>query len=389
MKKVLFIFCLLISFASIGQSNKELQRLKVQSSKTKAEIERTSKLIKETEKTRKVTLEKLSLIEQQINLRQEYVLAIRAEMRALQQSVALSEAQIRTLEAELKQMQEEYNLTLFTLYKMNGSYDQLIFILSAENFNQSFNRLKYLQYYSDFMIKQATQIEGFKDSLGVKIENQKKLIGYKNSLLQTEEKAKLELSKDKNSQSNTLQDLKEKQQELTATLQKKKALAKKLNQQIESIIRQIAASSKKTPKDNIISKNFAENKGRLPWPTNNGRITQKFGTHRHPTLPIDVDCNGIDITTSKGTKARAVFEGIVTKIVVIPGRNTAVLIKHGEYFTVYDNLINVSVKPGQTVRVKQEIGTIYTDSETGLTVLQLQIWKKLQKLNPEPWLSKK
>ena len=143
-----------------------------------------------------------------------------------------------------------------------------------------------------------------------------------------------------------------------------------------------------TPEESIISKNFADNRGRLPWPTASGKITERFGTHPHPTLGFEVESNGIEITTNKGAKARAVFEGTVTKIVVIPGRNTAIIIKHGNYYSVYDNLINVQVKTGDNVKVKDELGTVFTDPETGYTVLQLQIWKELQKLDPELWLSK-
>ena len=208
----------------------------------------------------------------------------------------------------------------------------------------------------------------------------------------------------------TIKKLNAKQQDLKKKLAEKQALAQKLDKQIEAMIRaEIAAREKAarekaaknnttakttsintlTPEEKLVSQNFAENKGRLPWPTATGKITEHFGRHKHPTLEyVEVESNGIEIATTKGSKARAIFDGTVSKIVLIPGRNTAVLIKHGNFYTVYDNLTSVTVKAGQTVKAKQEIGTIYTDPETNSTVLQLQIWKELEKLDPELWLSK-
>jgi len=238
------------------------------------------------------------------------------------------------------------------------------------------------------MIERSQEIALYQDSIKNHIQTQQDLLVQKKNLLGTEQKQKQRLSQDKSKESQALQQLQSRQQELKKQLQQKQLLAKKLDKEIEELIKEAARAAKATPQDNIISKNFAENKGNLPWPSANGRITQKFGTYKHPTLPIEVECNGIEISTTKGTMARAIFDGTVSKIVVIPGRNTAVLIKHGQYYTVYDNLINVRVKAGQKVSAKQELGTIYTDPETGVTVLQLQIWNQLQKLNPEPWLSK-
>jgi septal ring factor EnvC (AmiA/AmiB activator) len=381
---IVFIGYGLLSTAQNG----EIEKIKSKAEQTKKEIAQTNKLLKETEKNQKVTLERLELLNQQIKLRSQYLQAIQSEIGEIGKNITVSKATIRSLESELEQLHKEYELILFTLYKIHNSHDQLVFVLSAEDFNQAYNRIEYLRYYSDYMISRFDEIKLFQDSLRKHIAHQEDLLMQKKNLVQTKNQQKNQLTKDKSKEAQTLQKLSSQEKELQKRLQAKIAYEKKLNKEIERLIREAAKAAKATPEDNLISKNFAENRGYLPWPTNNGRVTQKFGTHRHPTLPIDVDCNGIDITTTKGTVARSIFDGTVSKIVVIPGRNTAVLIKHGDYYTVYDNLIHVRVKKGQKVSAKQELGTVYTDPETGTTVLQLQIWKDLQKMNPEPWLSK-
>ncbi|HPY82283.1 MAG TPA: peptidoglycan DD-metalloendopeptidase family protein [Bacteroidales bacterium] len=386
-----FLCTVLIVSGAIGTvyaQNKNIDKIRAEAEKTKKEIAATNRLIQEAEKTKKITVERLSLLNQQINLRESYLLTITREITEIEKNITVSKALVRSLESQLEQLQKEYSLILFTLYKVHNSYDQLIFVLSADNFNQAYNRIQYLHFYSNYMIERSQEIALYQDSIKNHIQTQQDLLVQKKNLLGTEQKQKQRLSQDKSKESQALQQLQSRQQELKKQLQQKQLLAKKLDKEIEELIKEAARAAKATPQDNIISKNFAENKGNLPWPSANGRITQKFGTYKHPTLPIEVECNGIEISTTKGTMARAIFDGTVSKIVVIPGRNTAVLIKHGQYYTVYDNLINVRVKAGQKVSAKQELGTIYTDPETGVTVLQLQIWNQLQKLNPEPWLSK-
>ncbi|MFO7868197.1 MAG: peptidoglycan DD-metalloendopeptidase family protein [Bacteroidales bacterium] len=387
--KHIITFCICFGIYTLGFSQtEEIKKIQAQAEKTKKDIAKTNELLKETEKNQKVTIERLKLLNQQIKLRNQYLQSIQSEIQELEKNITVSQANTRSLTAELEQLQEEYRLILFTLYKVHNSYDRLLFILSAKDVNQAYNRIEYLRYYSDYMISRFEEITDLQDSLQDHITEQKSLLTQKKELLQSRQQQKRELTRDKSKEALALQQLSSQEKELQEKLQEKQAYAKKLNSEIERLIKEAAKAAKATPEDNIISKNFAENKGRLPWPTDNGRIIQLFGTHKHPTLPIDVNCNGIDITTTKGTKARSIFEGTISKIVVIPGRNTAVLIKHGNFYTVYDNLIHVRVKKGQKVTAKQELGTVYTDPDTGTTVLQLQIWKDLDKLDPKPWLSK-
>jgi murein DD-endopeptidase MepM/ murein hydrolase activator NlpD len=145
-----------------------------------------------------------------------------------------------------------------------------------------------------------------------------------------------------------------------------------------------------TPEEKLISDNFQGNKGKLPWPTERGVVTSRFGKHQHAVLKqVTVQNDGIDISTVQGAEARALFDGVVSKVVAILGANYTVIIRHGNFLTVYQNLINVRVKPGEEVSVKQILGTIFTEEDTNSTLLHIEIWKELNKQNPEDWLSSK
>ena len=415
MRKICFILIALFFCASYDgfcqKGKKTVKQVQAEAAKAKKEIERTSKLLKETEKSKSISMERVTLLSQQITERKKYVTSLQQEIEFIEQDIASTNSQIHTLTIQLEEVQKDYNQTLFVLYKVHSQYEQLIFILSADDFNQAFNRLKYLQYYSDYMIQQSERIQALQDSLGVRKYELENLLAKKKNLVGEKQSEAHKLEQDKYLADATVKKLTAKQSELQKKLAQKQALARKLDKQIEDLIKAEIEAKKKaaaaknkasgtttkatttvstlTPEEKLVSKNFAENKGRLPWPTATGKIIEQFGRHKHATLEyVEVESNGVAIATTKGSKARAIFDGTVSKIVLIPGRNTAVLIKHGNYYTVYDNLTSVTVKAGQQVKAKQEIGTIYTDPETNSTVLQLQIWRELEKLDPELWLSK-
>lgn len=414
----LLLFFLCCSVQVFGQ--KKIDNLRKESTKAKKEIEQNAKLLKQTEASKNATVEQLALLNLQIVRRHEYMDLLDDEARELEKEIAKSVLQINSLQQQLNALQTDYKQALFTLYKVRSQYDQLIFVMSAESYNQAFNRMKYLQYYSDYINTRAGQIQAMHDSIVKQKAVQQDFLTQKQVLLGVQKNESQKLETDKTQQNKVVQQLTAKQQKLKKEIEAKRALAKKLDKQIEDLIKKelqkqrerekfIADSLAKanaatgkpappkptgpnvnamSPQDALISKNFVENKGRMPWPTTQGAITQRFGTYKHPTLGYEVESNGIEFTVPKGSKARAIFDGEVTRVIMIPGKNTVVIIKHGAYFSVYDNLINVTVKAGQKVTAKQELGIVFTDPETGTAVLQLQIWKELAKLNPEPWISK-
>jgi septal ring factor EnvC (AmiA/AmiB activator) len=185
--------------------------------------------------------------------------------------------------------------------------------------------------------------------------------------------------------------LSKKEKSLNSELEEKKKIAKRLESEIKEIIKKEAEKNKYarlTPAEKIISEDFAKNRGSLPWPTEQGIITDKFGEHQHAVIQnLTVRNNGIDISSIPNSKVRAIFMGTVSKVFTIKGANTTVIIRHGNFYTVYHNLVNVRVKTGDRVTTKQYIGDIFTDSRNGETVLHFEIWEELDKKNPEEWLS--
>jgi murein DD-endopeptidase MepM/ murein hydrolase activator NlpD len=219
----------------------------------------------------------------------------------------------------------------------------------------------------------------------------------KNELLLKEKKIELqELEKDKNKSAGIVNELKRQEVSLKKEIEKQESIQREIENQIKKIIEEEAAKAAKagkaltlTPEEKLISVEFIKNMGKLPWPSDNGIVTGKYGEQNHPVLKgIKINNNGIDVSTAENTKIRSVFNGEVTKVVAILGANYTVIIKHGEYRTVYQNLVNVKVKSGDKVYAKSEIGTVYTDPEN-TAKYHFEVWKGKEKTeDPEIWLSK-
>lgn len=416
MTKLKYILTLIILFIGVGfaiaqnQSKDDLQSKKRQLIK---EIEQTNRILRETQKNKKATLTQLNALVKQIQVRERLINTISSEIRMLEGQIGKTNSEIDQLRDELAQLKLEYAAMIKFAYRNQSSYNKLMFVFAATNFNQAYKRLKYLQQFSEYRQKQARYIEQAQSKLEDKmleLEDDKK---DKSVLLVDEQQEKVILGKEKNQQETIAKQLTVKESTLKKQISAKQAQTKKLDRQIEDIIRkEIEAARKKaeadakakgtkmptgdktsssnlalTPEAQKLSNNFTSNKGRLPWPVEKGTIVEFFGTHEHPQLKgVKVSNNGVDIKTNKGASVRAVFTGRVSGVIQIVGGLYAVLINHGEYTTVYSNLSSVSVKMGQEVTTKQNIGTVATDEE--LSSMELQVWKGISKLNPVDWLAR-
>ena len=446
---VLFVL-LFTSFLAVSQTKKEIEK---RIENTKREIELTSKLIKETEQSKKQSYSKLELISRKIELRKEFINDMSIQITILNAQLLNTQSQVNSLSKEIMSIKTEYAKIVYYEYTNRNAYDRLMFILSSENFNQAYKRLKYLQFYTEYRRLQVAQIISKTTQLNTVIKSYNTTIAEKANVVQNKKQETMSLADEQNQKSKEISDLDSRQKELKEDLQKKLVVAEKLKNEIERIIAEeqrklveqrrqaaLAAAAKKaaeakkladakkaadnkkaaiskqnasksgiakttppvTPStvkttastpvieektEDLVTGKFSDNIGKLPWPTSNGVITQPFGEHPHPMFPsIKITNNGIDITCSKNTQARAVFEGEVSKIIIIPGANSAVLVRHGNYVTVYSNLVNVLVKQGQKLKIKQVIGTIFNDAETDKTTMNFQIWKETTKLDPQKCL---
>ena len=400
---ILLTVLILSSVVAVGQNKKELEQQKQQLLK---DIEFTNKLLNETEANKKATLSELNLLSSKINKRQELINTILREVDMIQAQIDETKSIVKALEDDLKRLKDEYATMLYYAYKNQSQYDRLMFILSSEDFNQAYKRIKYFQQYAKHRQQQAEAIELTQKSLQSRTEelaDKKMKMAY---LVEDKEKEKIQLSTEKEEQDQMVQTLNQKESKLKRDLQQKQQDAKKLEKAIARIIeeeiRKAKAKAAKTggtttksgfaltPKELELSGLFSDNQGKLPWPSERGVITSSFGEHPHPTLPaIKIENNGIDITTDKNSKARAVYEGTVSAVVSIPGAHKAVIMRHGEFLSVYSNLEDVTVKMGDKVTVKQDLGTVVTSREDGKTVLHFEIWKGATKLNPAKWIVSK
>lgn len=386
---IFFLFLLLVSLMSNGQS---IEELKMQKEKTAKEIDYTTQLLNETGKNSKTSLNKLSVLGQQIELRHKLIDNYNSELSILDQSIVDNVEIIEILSADLEKVKSDYVSLIRQAYRNVGSANQVLFILSSESFNQAYKRILYTRQLAQHRKRQAGLIKAIQDIQVEKVEDLSKRKSEQTKVLNQKMREYSKLNQEKDKQSTYYSQLKNKEKELKKLLEKQRKAEQNLQNAIEKLIEEEAKKHKSagTKQDKALSDNFEKNKGNFPWPTEQGLITDRFGEHAHPVMKnIIIRNNGVDITTKPGSKARSIFNGEVSKVFFIPGSNSAVIIRHGEYISVYANLKEVYVKAGDKVKTKQDIGLIYTDQdEDDKTVLKFQIWKENVKLDPEKWITR-
>lgn len=397
---LLIALCLATSFNSSAQSKKELEAKK---RKLQDEINYTNKLLKENEKTKKTSLSQLRQINKTISSRENLINAMQAEINYYADSISAQENDIDTLEMELEQLKSEYAEMIQNAYKNRSSYDKMMFIFSADNFNQAFKRLKYFQQYAQFRQAQGHQILLTKSEIDDQIKLLEAIKASKEGLLKAKRNEYNILAQEKSKKQEVYNSLKGKEKELKKQLDQKVAAAKKIDRAIAKIIeeeiRKAREAAKKagksekgfplTPEARELSNNFVANRGKLPWPVAEGVITGQFGEHPHPTLKnVKVQNNGIDISTKKGNLGRSIFDGTVSSVFIVPGEGKVILIQHGEYFTSYSYFKEVYVKNGDKVTTKQNLGILISEEGESSSNMHLEIWKVMTKLNPVSWILK-
>jgi len=405
--KTIIFACSILYLLIINTSNSFAQKqtkkyLEHKKKELQEEIQYTNKLLDETKKNKRNSLNQLITLNRKITTRQELISTINGEIGLLNSQINKNTKAINALHKDLEKLKEEYAKMIYYAYKNQNSYNKLMFIFASSDFEQAFMRLKYLQQYSEYRHKQAAMIVKTKKDIDGKIKSLRAKKNEKRSLLTNEEQEKEKLFSEKTEKEQMVVQLQTQESELKKELQKKKKDAEKFEQAIMHIIQQELEKAQKeaeeqkkqkphklglTPEGQELSNSFANNKNKLPWPVEKGFISEHFGVHQHPLIPnIDVNNNGVDITTSNGSLTRAVFEGEVKAIVNMPGAGRFVLIRHGEYLTIYSNLKEVYVKVGDKVKTKQKIASILFDEKDSNTVLHFELWKGQTKLDPESWL---
>ena len=400
--KCIAIFCLgglvLFSLTLSAQSKKDLERKKKQLQK---EISLTNRLLKETEKNKELSVDELLKLRSKINARANLISTMNVEIRVINKEVNSLEQNIKELENEIGRLKKEYAKIIYYAFKHRNTYDKIMFVFAAKDINQAYKRLKYIQQYTEYRKSQAKAIIDTQVSLKKKIEELQKVKQKNAALILLQEQEQQQLSAERLEQENVVKKLQGKEQELKEKLKKKEEAKRKLQKAIERIIaeeirkaREAAKKSGTTSKGfpmtaeaKKLSNSFASNKGKLPWPVVKGIITARFGKHPHPVLAgIVINNNGIDISTTKGAMARAIFNGEVSSVAIIPGEGKVVMIRHGEYLSVYSYMSEVFVKKGDKITTKQDLGVLVNESGKNKTQVHIEIWKGMTKLNPEYWI---
>ena len=440
MKKLLFVFLVLLNTGLQAQTKEELQRQKVL---LQDQIDLASELLLKTKSTKEASLSELQTLNQKIEARNKLIRTMDRQIRSIDREVMRKAKEIKNLEIRVDSLKSDYADLIKLAQRQQKPRDQILFILSSSSFAQAAKRMQYFKDMAAYRERQVQQIAIAQETLARERET---LIAKKAEKIQVQtaqEGEKLALQADAQVQETTVQNLQSKESTLKKDIDKKQREAQQLEQQIKRIIAEEMRKAKEraersslegeakelglvsgkdysrrtsnkalkklidktraakgldvrddgpsfamTPEARALANNFASNKGALPWPVERGIITGKFGKHPHPIVKgVIVDNPHIEITTEENATVRSVFEGEVSSVVPIPGANVMVLVRHGNYFTVYSNLINVKVKAGDMVSLKEPIGTAFTDEE-GKTMVQLGIWKDADIQDPNPWLAK-
>jgi septal ring factor EnvC (AmiA/AmiB activator) len=400
MKFIYTILSILLFFLSAVHAQDKKDKLQQDKQKLEAEIKYNSKLLEETQKSKSTTLNQLVILKNQISSREQLIQTIHGEINSVNDQISMNAEILKELQGDLDHLKEEYAEMIYYAYKNRSSFDKLMFIFASDDFNQAFRRIKYFEQYTAYRKTQVhliTKTRSEIDSTNKVLESHKH---EKIVLLTSLKNERDELSKERSQQNNIYQTLSQKEKDLAKTIRQKEKDAKKLQKEIEKIIaEEIRLASKKegttktgsyalTPAEMELSSDFNDNMGKLPWPVQKGIISSTFGEHFHPVLKqVKTKNNGVDILTDEGAKARVVFSGEVTRVISIPNYNYVVMVRHGEYLTVYSNLVEVYVKKGNKVETKQEIGKVFTDKKEMKTEIHFELWKGKTLLNPASWLA--
>jgi septal ring factor EnvC (AmiA/AmiB activator) len=389
-KSLRYILLVLFLFSSSFVFSQSVKSLRKNKKKIEKEIVYINHLLNSSSKNKKVTVNKLSIVHKQIDNRKKLISNINAETIVLGNNIYTNRKRINKSVDRLNLLKKQYSSIIYNSWLHKSSKNKFIFILASKDFNQAYRRLKYLKQYSDYTENIATIIDSLKTNLSRR--NAALILQYKEKkfLSNSLNNEKLALAREKQKHKNYISILNNKQKKLKKLLDAQLRAQNRLQTKIKRLIaREAARKVKRTTVDSKLSKSFVRNKSKLPWPTKTGFISSRFGVHQHPVAKrTKIINNGIDITTDPNSECFAVFDGKVSEVFNSPGLNNIVMIRHGDYLTVYANLSKVYITKGQKVKTSQAIGVIYTDPSEHKTVLKFQVWKNSSKQNPSRWLRK-
>ncbi|MEQ9405439.1 MAG: peptidoglycan DD-metalloendopeptidase family protein [Cyclobacteriaceae bacterium] len=386
--KLFFIFTFLLT-TQLSFSQKTKNQLENEKKENLRKIAEAERILTETTSQKEVTLGQLQALNQQIKARQSFINSIASEIKVLDGEISDLRIVVTALQNDLGNLKKEYADQIYSSYKANRGNSKLMFLFSARNFNQLLQRMKYLEQYSKARRLQAEQIVEVSKELSTQRSQVEVKRAEQQRLLNQQVRESRKLANSKQKQSALVAQLSKKEKQLRRDMDERKKAVDKLNTLIASIVEsevEKPVSTAVAASEAELTRLFEAKKNKLEWPVTSGFIASKFGKQPHPVLKrIIVVNNGIGIQTEKDTKVKAVFDGVVREIWAIAGMNNTVLIKHGDYFTVYARLKTINVTKGQIIKADDVIGEVFTDKD-GISELEFQVFKGKIVLDPENWL---
>ena len=408
MHRLVVFICILSFVGAFAQTSQKQKQLERQKKALLEQIREMSALRSQQAQERKSLATQIEEISEKISARTQLIRVTNHQANLLSQQIKENQDQMANLKKELEVLKKNYAAVIEQSYKTRSPQSRWLLLLASESFAQGYKRLRYLQQYSQYRKKQAqeiqeknTLIQQLTDSLSLQHNYQRKIV-------EENKKEQDRLSQERKTQETLVASIKKKESEYADEIKKKQAQANKIDKEIDRLIRlAIAEANKKgkttttgttsgktssdkvfdlTPEGQALSSDFEANKGKLIWPIERGYKSQGFGTYDDPVYPdLKHYNNGITLMAPRNSDARCVFNGEVSAIISVPGGNKAVQVRHGNFITIYYNLIQVYVSKGQKVSAKTPLGKIFTDSE-GRTEMKFFVYKNTNKLNPEHWL---
>jgi septal ring factor EnvC (AmiA/AmiB activator) len=410
----LMFFCVNAQAQTAAKRDLEKQRKAILQ-----EIKQAQTQLNTISKQKNSSLEEVAALRTKIRKREVLIKALSVEVMVLEIDTRQNKTIAEALTNDLEKLKVEYADVIRHVYTQRTTFSLMMYVLSAENFNQAYRRLRYVQQYNSFRKKQAQLIAETQKNIENKIKTIESQIAEKQALLSQQEVQKRTFVTETTEETQKIDKLAENEKGILTNINDKRRARQNLEAQIENIVRieaqraeeerqaRLAARRAKegekhtaepnnpnadiaaAPEAPLAGATFGSNRGRLPWPVAKGKITETFGEHPHPLLKgIKTVNNGIDIGTPPNSSVQSVFEGEVKRVFTVPGMQKTVIIRHGNYLTVYAHLGDVNVQQGQNVIANQPIGIAHTDPTTGETEVHLEIWQGTQQLNPQPWLAR-
>lgn len=389
------------SGGAYGQSKRQLQ-LEERRRELQQEIRQITNLLFQGRQNKKSVVSAVEDLNYKISVRQNLIRITNEQANLLSREININQNNISKKRQKLKDLKEAYAAMIVRSYKNRTRANKLMFLLSAQNFQQAYRRLQYIKQYADYQKQQALIIKQQTEELQQLNQELLRRKQDKEKLVAENRTAKEALDEELKNQQELVASIQRDLSKFSAQIRAKQQESDKLDREIQKLIREaIAASNKKagksvksatfslTPEQKLLAANFTANKGKLPWPVASGVVKLRYGTNPSPIDPtIKIKSNGVRIATNKGEQVRAVFEGTVQGIMTPKNGNNAIMIRHGNYITVYKNLSKFYVSKGDKVDTKQLIGEVITSKASGESILSFGIYKDSAIQNPSHWIYK-